>query len=102
MIIKATNHTFIIFHPPVQMTESACGRKITLVTSSKEVRDVIHNVVKVANVNADQVLRNGRSRSRSRSPRVDVKRKISGAKKVAKQVDKTLQVSRLVSWYTRG
>ena len=76
------------------MTESACGRKITLVTSSKEVQEVIHNVVKVANVNANvHGLRNGRSRSRSRSPRVDVKRKMSGAKKVAKQVDKTLQVS---------
>ena len=75
------------------MTESACGRKITLVTSSKEVQDVIHNVVKVANVNAGLYgLRNGRSRSRSRSPRVDVKRKMSGAKKVAKQVDRTLQV----------
>ena len=69
------------------MTESACGRKITLVTSSKEVQEVIHNVVKVANVIA-----NVRSRSRSRSPRVDVKRKMSGAKKVAKQVDRTLQV----------
>ena len=73
------------------MTESACGRKITLVTSVKEVRDVIHNVVKFANVNAPSQ-RNGRSPSRSRSPRADVKRKISGAKKVAKQVDKTLQV----------
>ena len=38
--------------PPVQISESEGGNKITLITSAKEVREVIYNVVRVANANS--------------------------------------------------
>ena len=79
--------------PPVQISESEGGSKITLITSVKEVREVIYNVVKVANVNSGGGQfgqSNGQSDAAAVSKRSRRKSTIAGG--VGRKLDKTLKV----------
>jgi len=74
---------------PVQISESEGGNKITLITSAKEVREVIYNVVRVANANSGDLRgqSNGQDAVNKRNRR---KSTIAGG--MGRTFDKTLQI----------